>query len=80
MVDISFFPLFLFGYFFFPFPRPYANTASAAVSSSLGWSAVLNNITTRVLLCGPCNLTKSNIYTLSGLRRKNKKNTWMAKD
>ena len=38
----------------------------------------LNHITNRVLLCGPCNLAKSNIYTLSGLRRLNKKNGWMA--
>ena len=33
----------------------------------------LNHITNRVLLCGPCNKTKSNMLTLSGLRRKNKK-------
>ena len=39
----------------------------------------LNHITNRVLLCGPCNQAKSNIYTLSGLRRLNKKNGWMAK-
>ena len=38
----------------------------------------LNHITNRVLLCGPCNRTKSNTYTLSGLRRVNKKNGWMA--
>ncbi len=29
-------------------------------------------ITNRVLLCGPCNLWKSNIYGLAGLRRANK--------
>ncbi len=34
-----------------------------------GW----NHISNRVLLCGPCNRLKSNIYTLSGLRRENKK-------
>ena len=32
----------------------------------------LNHISNRVLLCGPCNRLKSNIYTLSGLRRQNK--------
>ena len=39
----------------------------------------LNHITNRVLLCSPCNRAKSNIYTLSGLRRLNRKNGWMAK-
>ena len=39
----------------------------------------LNHITNRVLLCGPCNQAKSNIYTLSGLRRLNKRKGWMAK-
>ena len=39
----------------------------------------LNHISNRVLLCGPCNQAKSHIYTLSGLRRLNKKNGWMAK-
>ena len=39
----------------------------------------LNPITNRVLLCGPCNQAKSNIYTLPGLRRLNKKQAWMAK-
>ena len=38
----------------------------------------LNHITNRVLLCGPCNRAKSNTYTLSGLRRLNRKNGWMA--
>ena len=38
----------------------------------------LNHISNRVLLCGPCNRAKSNIYTLSGLRRLNKRNGWMA--
>ena len=33
----------------------------------------LNHISNRILLCGPCNRAKSNIYTLSGLRRENKK-------
>ncbi len=39
----------------------------------------LNHISNRILLCGPCNRAKSNIYTLSGLRRLNKKNGWMVK-
>lgn len=39
----------------------------------------INHITNMVLLCGPCNLAKSNIYTLTGLRRHNKKMEWMAK-
>ena len=39
-----------------------------------GW----NHISNRILLCSPCNKAKSNIYTLSGLRRLNKKNGWMA--
>ncbi len=38
----------------------------------------LNHISNRVLLCGPCNRAKSNQFTLSGLRRLNKKNGWMA--
>lgn len=38
----------------------------------------LNHITNRVLLCSPCNRAKSNTYTLSGLRRLNRKNGWMA--
>ena len=37
----------------------------------------LNHISNRVLLCGPCNRLKSNIYTLSGLRRQNKKLGYM---
>ena len=37
----------------------------------------LNHTSNRVLLCGPCNQAKSNIYTLSGLRRLNAKNGWM---
>ncbi len=36
--------------------------------SSGGW----NHISNRILLCGPCNKLKSNIYTLIGLRRENK--------
>ncbi len=40
----------------------------------------LNHISNRVLLCGPCNRLKSNIYTLSGLRRQNKKLGYMNKD
>ena len=38
----------------------------------------LNHISNRILLCGPCNRVKSNQYTLSGLRRLNKKKGWMA--
>ena len=38
----------------------------------------LNHISNRILLCSPCNRAKSNTYTLSGLRRLNKKNGWMA--
>ena len=37
----------------------------------------INHISNRILLCGPCNKLKSNQYTLSGLRRLNKKNGWM---
>ena len=39
----------------------------------------INHISNRVLLCSPCNRAKSNVYTLSGLRRLNKKKGWMAK-
>ena len=39
----------------------------------------LNHISNRVLLCTPCNKAKSNQYTLSGLRRLNRKNGWMVK-
>lgn len=39
-----------------------------------GW----NHITNRVLLCGPCNQLKSNVYTLSGLRRENRKRGYMS--
>lgn len=38
----------------------------------------INHISNRILLCGPCNQLKSNIYTLSGLRRENKKRGYMA--
>ena len=38
-----------------------------------------NQIHNRVLLCSPCNRAKSNIYTLSGLRKLNRKNEWMVK-
>ena len=37
----------------------------------------INHITNRILLCGPCNRLKSNIYTLSGLHRENKKRGFM---
>ena len=38
----------------------------------------LNHISNRMLLCGPCNIAKSNTLTLEGLRRKNRENGWMA--
>ena len=38
----------------------------------------LNHISNRILLCGPCNKLKSNTFTLSGLRKQNKKNCYMA--
>ena len=38
----------------------------------------INHISNRILLCGPCNRLKSNTYTLSGLRRENKKRGYMA--
>ena len=38
----------------------------------------INHISNRLLLCGPCNRAKSNTLTLSGLRRLNRKNGWMA--
>ena len=38
----------------------------------------LNHISNRILLCGPCNRQKSNTLTLAGLRRKNKKESYMA--
>ena len=37
----------------------------------------LNHISNRILLCGPCNRLKSNTFTLSGLRRENKKRGYM---
>ena len=37
----------------------------------------INHVTNRILLCGPCNRLKSNVYTLSGLRRENKKRGYM---
>lgn len=40
----------------------------------------LNHVSNRILLCGPCNKVKSNQYTLSGLRRRNQKEGWMAKE
>ena len=39
----------------------------------------LNHISNRVLLCGPCNQLKSHVYTLSGLRRENRKRGFMYK-
>ncbi|MXX05147.1 MAG: helix-turn-helix domain-containing protein [Gammaproteobacteria bacterium] len=38
----------------------------------------INHVANRILLCGPCNRLKSNIYTLSGLRRENKKRGYMS--
>ena len=39
----------------------------------------LNYVSNRILLCGPCNRLKSNTFTLSGLRRQNKKLSYMRK-
>ena len=39
----------------------------------------LNHISNRLLLCGPCNRAKSNMLTLSGLRKLNRQQGWMAK-
>lgn len=36
-----------------------------------------NDISNRILLCSPCNRTKSNVLTLDGLRQKNKKSGWL---
>ncbi len=38
----------------------------------------INHISNRILLCGPCNRLKSNTFTLSGLRRQNKRLGYMA--
>lgn len=38
----------------------------------------MNHIRNRILLCGPCNRLKSDKYTLSGLRKENKKRGYMA--
>ncbi|MDE2807959.1 MAG: DNA methyltransferase [Gemmatimonadota bacterium] len=38
----------------------------------------INHISNRILLCGPCNRAKSHTLTLSGLRRLNRQNGWMA--
>lgn len=37
----------------------------------------MNHIANRILLCGPCNKLKSNTFTLSGLRRENKKRGYL---
>ena len=37
----------------------------------------LNDITNRILICGPCNLDKSDRFTLKGLIRENRKTGWM---
>ena len=39
----------------------------------------LNHVSNRILLCGPCNKLKSNMLTLSGLRRQNKKQGFMCR-
>ena len=36
-----------------------------------------NELSSRVLLCGPCNRTKSNTLTLSGLRQQNRKDGFL---
>ncbi|MDE0507830.1 MAG: DNA methyltransferase [Gammaproteobacteria bacterium] len=41
-------------------------------------SGGINHISNRILLCGPCNRLKSNVYTLIGLRRENKKRGYMS--
>ena len=60
-------------------------TASVSSRSVAAWqfprmltslSAAMAN---RLLLCGPCNRAKSNTLTLSGLRKLNRQNNWMAK-
>ena len=38
----------------------------------------INHISNRILLCGPCNRAKSHTLTLSGLRKLNEQNGWMA--
>ena len=38
----------------------------------------IDHISDRTLLCGPCNRLKSNAFTLSGLRRENKKRGYLA--
>ena len=38
-----------------------------------------DQITNWVLLCGPCNRSNSNEYTLIGLRKLNERKGWMAK-
>ncbi len=39
----------------------------------------INHISNRILLCSPCNRLKSNVLTLSGLKRENKKLGYMVK-
>ena len=39
-----------------------------------------NWITNRVLICGPCNLTKRDGYTMRGLRTENKRTGWMKEE
>ena len=40
----------------------------------------LNHTSNRILLCGPCNKLKSDVYTLKGLRKQNARLGYMAKD
>ena len=39
-----------------------------------------NNLDNRAMLCGPCNRAKSNILTLAGLRKENKRKGHWYKD
>lgn len=43
-------------------------------------SGGINHISNRVLLCGPCNLAKSDDITLVGLRKYNRKNDYMVNE
>ena len=54
--------------------KPEASTATDASHGAAG------HLPAAQQLCGPCNRAKSNTLTLSGLRRLNQKNGWMAKE
>jgi len=43
-------------------------------------SGGINHISNRILLCGPCNLAKSDDLTLVGLRKYNRKNDYMVNE